>query len=159
MSKYTRIENLVLPAIEAFNCHLYGLELLQSRGRTTLRVLLERDQGVITIDDISKVSKQIGAVLEVADAIPGGYVLEVSSPGLDRPLFKNEHYLSAIGQKVSVGMTVPIAERKNFHGVLTAVSEEALTLEEGGIVYVLPRNEVQKARVVPEIMVGRGQKK
>lgn len=159
MSKYTRIENLVLPAIEAFDCHLYGLEVLQSKGRTTLRVLLERDQGMITIDDISKVSKQIGAVLEVADAIPSGYVLEVSSPGLDRPLFKSEHYLSAMGQKISVSMIVPINDRKNFHGVLTAISEDALTLEEGDVVHVLPRNEVQKARVVPEIMMGRGQKK
>lgn len=158
MSKYTKIESLVIPAVEAFGCHLYGLEQLQNRDQTTLRIMLERDQGVITIEDISKVSRQIKTVLEVAE-LSGGYVLEVSSPGLDRPLLKNEHYLSAIGSKVSVSMSASIADRKNFRGILKAVSENTLTLEEGDVEHLLPLNDVHKARVVPEVMLGRGKKK
>ena len=158
-SKYTQIETLIIPAVESFNCRLYGIELVQGGKRQVVRVLLEGEAGSITIDDISRVSKQISAVLDVADIMRGGYVLEVSSPGLDRPLLKPVHYLSAIGQKVVLSMTVPVEGRKNFHGVLVAATETEITVEENAeTTHHLQLSEVQKARVVPEIKVGRGQK-
>lgn len=158
-NKYTKIEQIIRPAVESFNCRIYGLELIQGGRRHVLRVLLEGLEHSITIGEISTISRQISRVLDVADIMSDGYVLEVSSPGLDRPLFEYTHFKAAIGEKVTVSLNPPQDQRKKFIGKLINVDEDTLELmEEDSSIYYLPIVDVVKARVIPEIKIGKGQK-
>ncbi len=119
---------MLAATIEAAGCRLWGIELL-SRGRhPTLRVYIDKDSAV-TLEDCAVVSRQIGALLDVEDPIPGGYDLEVSSPGLDRLLFKQAHFLANLGRKVSVELWPAAARRRRLKGILQAVGDDMVTID------------------------------
>jgi ribosome maturation factor RimP len=105
-----------------------GMELQrQSRRRSLLRIYIDIEKG-ITLDDCTKVSRQVSAMLDVDDPIQGEYSLEVSSPGLDRPLFELAHYLKQIGNRIKVRVSSPLKDRRNFVGVLLRVETDNIHL-------------------------------
>jgi ribosome maturation factor RimP len=99
-------------------------------GRMVLRLLLDRPEGGVTLDDLTRMSRELGDVLDAHDAVPGRYHLECSSPGLNRPLIRPEHYARAVGRRVRVETQVQIGGRRRFHGRLEGVTGEGITLED-----------------------------
>jgi ribosome maturation factor RimP len=134
--------------ITAMGCELVGCECLALGRRALLRIYIDRQDGV-TVDDCARVSRQVSAMFDVENPILGAYVLEVSSPGIDRPLFELVHYSPAIGKTVKLKLSTPHLNRRHYKGVLVGVTEEwvRLLLEEG-VEVSIPYSAIEKANVV-----------
>jgi len=131
-----------------------GLDLVdveyKKEGKTwCLRIFIDKAGGV-TVDDCHKVSRQIEDVIEIDEIIPSSFILEVSSPGLDRPLKKEQDFLRHINKKVHILTYSPIDQRKEFSGVIRACHEQTLHLENGDRVVRIPLDIVKKARLILE---------
>ena len=114
-----------------------------------LRIYIDRPEGV-TLDDCQKVSQQLSAVLDVEDPIPGAYTLEVSSPGLDRPLRKPADFRQRLGQRVRIELLLPLNGRRRFTGTLRGVETDEVLIEVDATLVRLPFAQIGKARLVPE---------
>lgn len=140
---------LLEPVVESLGCQLWGLEFHSSgRGRSTLRIYIEKSGGV-GLSDCEKVSRQVSSVMDVEDPIQGEYTLEVSSPGLARPLYTLEQFQQFVGELVKVKLRVPFEGRKSFTGLLTGLEEDEVKVLVGEDEYVLPIESIDKANVVP----------
>ncbi len=119
------------------------------RGRTsTLRIYIDSEDG-INVDDCADVSHQVSAVLDVEDPITVAYNLEVSSPGLDRPLFTAEHYARFVGEEVTLVLRMAVQNRRKWQGVIKAVDGEMITVTVEGKDEVFALSNIQKANLVP----------
>lgn len=119
-----RLGTLFSPAIEAEGLELYHLEKTGSHGRTVVRVYVDGPEGV-TIDDLAKISRSLGVLIDVEDPVKERYNLEVSSPGINRPLAGPEHFRKSIGEQIQVKTYRPVLEnRKNFVGILTGFEDD-----------------------------------
>ncbi|HVE44465.1 MAG TPA: ribosome maturation factor RimP [Gammaproteobacteria bacterium] len=129
-----------------------GCERALQGRQAVLRLYIDKEGGV-SIDDCSKVSHQVNAVLNVEDPIEGGYLLEVSSPGIDRPLFEIAQYQRFVGKCVSIRLCMPINERKQYKGLLQSVEGEDIYLLVDNVAQAvkLPFVAIEKANVVGEI--------
>lgn len=143
------IEALLAPAVEALGLELLGVEFNPGNGNALLRLYIDEAERGITLDDCEAVSREVSALLDVHDPIATQYSLEVSSPGLDRPLFKPQHYGRFIGEVVRVALDLPQDGRKRFQGAILAASDAAVTLDQDGTPVQLPYAAIQKARLVP----------
>lgn len=144
------IQALVEPVVSSLGYELVGVEYLM-QGRTgLLRVYIDNETG-ITLDDCQRVSHQLSGVLDVEDVIKGQYRLEISSPGLDRPLFTAEHFERFTGHKVKLKLAVPIEGQRKFKGTLGGVKNEQVILESDGVEVMLPLSAIDKANLIPEI--------
>lgn len=141
------ISGLIEPTVNALGLELWGIEHVSQGKFSTLRIYIESDAG-ITVDDCEKVSRQVSAILDVEDPISGEYTLEVSSPGLDRPLFSIEQFENFAGSEVSVRLRSPLDGRRKFKGIITQVSEGTVCIEVDGETFNLPHAEVEKANIV-----------
>ncbi|MCZ6871255.1 MAG: ribosome maturation factor RimP [Gammaproteobacteria bacterium] len=142
------LERLLTPAIESLECQLWGIEY-QPRGRhSRLCIYIDREEGV-TVDDCERVSREVSALLDVADPISGSYTLEVSSPGLDRMLFNREHYAESVGERVDLTVTEPLEGHRRFIGQLKRLDDDQLVIDAEGSEYRLALSSIQKARIVP----------
>ncbi len=144
-----KITQLVEPVLDEIGFELVDLEYLSERGRWVLRLYADKEGG-ITLDDCAHVSRQIGDLIDVKDIIQHEYVLEVSSPGLNRPLKKEKDFLRAVGKKVKIKMIVPVKGCRRFTGYLRKFQEGTLYLEVDNKLIALPRQEVEKANSVYE---------
>lgn len=124
----SRLVDMLEPAIAAAGYELWGLEFVRAGKHSTLRVYIDHENG-ITVDDCADCSRQMSAVLDVEDPIKSEYNLEVSSPGMERPLFKLEHYQAFIGQHVSVKTRLPQFGQRKFHGLLLTAANGMITLQ------------------------------
>ena len=115
-----RLRELILPIAEAFQKTLWGIEVLPTRNSNIVRVYIDSSSGV-NVDDCANISRQISSLLDVESFLPESYVLEVSSPGLDRKLFEISHYSAYIGEKVKISLKAPFEQRRNYLGVLIRV--------------------------------------
>ncbi|MBA2649423.1 MAG: ribosome maturation factor RimP [Legionella sp.] len=122
------LEQLFLPSITAMGYELWGCEYIPQGKHSLLRIYIDRPDG-IGIEDCQAVSKQIGALLDVEDPISGNYSLEVSSPGIPRPLFKSSQYKIFTGHEVHIKTLKPVQGKRKLTGVIVNVSENALVLE------------------------------
>ncbi len=152
------ISELLQPVITAMGYELVGVELLGGR-RALLRVYIDQPDGV-SVDDCERVSHQVSGVLDVEDAVKGAYTLEVSSPGLDRPLFNASHFERFAGEQVRLKLYGPLAGRRNWRGELRGMraGEVVLATEQGEV--TVPLAQIETARLVPDfdhIGVGKGQ--
>ena len=131
-----------------------GVEFSPSQGQSTLRVYLDvldhADGREVTVDDCEAASRELSALLDVEDPIPGHYLLEVSSPGIDRPLFTAEQFARVLGQEVKVLLKAPVEGRRRLRGKLVAVDGERLTFEADGKAFEFDHDDVESARVVPD---------
>jgi ribosome maturation factor RimP len=139
---------LIEPAIERLGCELTDLEMKVGGKDGLIRIFIDRAAGV-GLKDCEDVSRQVSAILDVEDPIPGHYVLEVSSPGLDRKLTKPAHFQRFMGADVRVKLRFPQAGRRNFRGALRSADEEKIEVEVDGESYSLPLATIESARLVP----------
>lgn len=126
-SKQELLTQLITPVVESLGCELWGLDYLTQGRYTTLRIYIDSAQGV-SLEECEKVSRQVSAVLDVEDPIDGEYTLEVSSPGLDRPLFTEAHYARYLGETVSLRLRIAQAGRRRFKGVVEKVEAGQLQI-------------------------------
>lgn len=145
----TVLQQLLAPSIMALGYELLGIERLpQGRRGVLLRLYIDSPEG-ITLADCEQVSYQVSGILEVEEPIRGAYTLEVSSPGLDRPLFTLAHFERFIGHQVTVKLTQPLDTRRTFTGKLLQIDGRYLMIEVDGTTYRLLYDQVDKARLVP----------
>lgn len=144
-----RLAGILGPVIEDLGYELWHLELVGGGSDRVLRVYIDGPNGV-ELADCETVSQELSACLDVADPIQGEYSLEVSSPGLDRPLVTDEHFRRFIGYQANVRTYAPIAGRRRFEGVILGLEGDELRLDVAGEEFELPRSAIAKARLVPE---------
>jgi ribosome maturation factor RimP len=142
-----KVTELIEPTVEALGLDLWGIELLQQGKFTVLRIFIESGEG-ITIEDCEKVSRQVSAILDVEDPISGEYTLEVSSPGIDRPLFKISQFEEYAGSEVDIKMRSPLDGRRKFKGRITKIDGNAIRIDVDGTEYDLDHSDIEKASVV-----------
>lgn len=142
-----QIEQLVEAPIESLGYELVGVEYIQNGVNTVLRLYIDSEQG-IGIEDCERVSHQVSGILEVEDPISSAYALEISSPGFDRPLFKERDFVRFTGSDVKIAMKLPIQGRRNFRGILQGFSDGDILIEVDGEVYELPLTKLSKAKLV-----------
>ena len=146
-SSVALVTELIDTTIQALGLELWGVELLQQGKYSLLRIYIEREEGV-TIEDCEKVSRQVSALLDVEDPIAGEYTLEVSSPGMDRPLFTVEQYSQYVGSEVDLKLRRPLDGRRKFKGQILKVSGDVVGLSVEGSEYDLEFSDIEKASIV-----------
>jgi ribosome maturation factor RimP len=160
-----RVWELSEPLARAAGLELVDVQYRPEGGRLILRLLLDRsaDHPVevpgagVTLDELARVSRELGDVLDAHDAVPGRYHLECSSPGLDRPLVRPEHFRRAVGRRVRVRMQEPIDGRRQFRGVLEGATEQTITVRDPDVgVVSLALDGVERATTEFEFPSPRG---
>jgi ribosome maturation factor RimP len=144
-----KVEELVAPILEEMGFELVDTAYVSKSGRWVLQLFIDKEGGV-TVDDCAAVSGEIGDLIDVRDIIDHEYVLEVSSPGLDRPLKKTKDFLRVVGQKVKIRTAQPREGRSNFTGRLERVNGDRLTLLVDGREQSFAVDELEKANLVYE---------
>jgi ribosome maturation factor RimP len=144
-----RVAGLLEPLVADLGYELVQLEM-QPQGRGSLiRLYIDKPDGV-DLGDCERVSREVSAALDVADPIASSYRLEVSSPGLDRPLAKPEHYRRFAGSRAKVQLIAPVDGRRRFAGLLKGLDGEDVLLEVDGELFRLPLGQVERAKLVPD---------
>ena len=125
-----RVWGLAEPVVTTAGLELVDVQYRPEGGRAVLRLLIDRPTGGVTIDELARVSRELGDVLDAHDAVSGRYHLECSSPGVNRPLVRPEHFRRAVGERVHVRIHEPIAGRRQFHGILEAATDDTVTVHD-----------------------------
>lgn len=146
-----RIWEIAEPAIQSEGMELVCVECLQMKSRWLVRLYIDRDGGV-TIDDCALISDHIGDLLDVNDVPPEAYTLEISSPGLDRPLVKDKDFIRFIGSRVIIQTEYKIDGIKNFKGILKDYQigedgKKTIVLDLSGKTFTVPRDAMVKANL------------
>jgi len=145
-----RAQELLEPIVAGEGLELLEVEFVREREGWVLRLFIDKPGGRVGLDECTQVSRAVDTVLDVEDLIPHEYNLEVSSPGVNRPLKKPTHYQRVMGQKVKVKTFGPIGEppRKNFTGTLTEVAADAIAVDvEGAGSFRIPFKDIAKANL------------
>jgi ribosome maturation factor RimP len=146
-----RLHGLIEPIVEGMGYELVGVEYHSGGpGTGILRVYIDHGTGV-TIDDCERVSYQLSGMLDVEDPIMARYRLEVSSPGLDRPLFQRNDYERFSNRRVKVRLSTPLDGRRNFCGLLRGMRHDSVVVEDGDTEYLLPLEQIERANLVPQL--------
>lgn len=149
MKKNEKLAELLAPSIEALGYELVGVEYHPNSVNALLRVYIDKDGG-IELDDCVAVNEQVNGILDVEDPIAGKYTLEISSPGLDRPLFNLADFEKFIGSQAKIRVSRPIERQRNFKGTIVSVADHVITVEEAdGKQTDLDFNFVEVARLIP----------
>ena len=147
----TELTEMARGVVEPMGYELVGVEYLSGyQGTNLLRVYIDSEQG-IQLDDCSRVSHQLSGVLDVEDPIRGEYNLEVSSPGMDRPLFEKRHFERFTGHKVNIRLAYGPGNRRKYKGLLKGIDGETILIEVDGELFHLAFDQVHSARLVPEL--------
>jgi len=156
-----KIEVLAGEVAKDLSLSLFDLEVAREGPRTLLRVYVDREGGGVALSDIETYSRRLGALLDVEDPVEGAYVLEVSSPGVNRKLRKPEHFSASVGKRVKITLAEPREGRRNVSGVLAGCDAAGVTIavEEGD--FRATYAEIRKAslEVTQEELFGKGKKK
>ena len=148
--KRSELLGVLEPTVSRMGFELADLEVQVGRGRGLVRLFIDRPEGV-TLDDCEAVSREVSAVLDVEDPVPGGYNLEVSSPGLDRRLSKPEHFDRFAGCELQVKLRVPLDGRRRFKGELIAREGDSVAVRCEGVVFRFALPDIELARLVPDV--------
>ena len=150
MDKLAAIEAMIAPALDAMGYAVVRLRMGGGGGRPTLQVMAERrDQAAMTVEDCAEISRTVSALLDVEDPLPGSYLLEVSSPGIDRPLVRPADYERFAGCDAVIEVKHPIDGRRRLRGRLCGLGEDGVRLAVEAGELLLPLDEIQRARLVP----------
>ncbi|NQZ20568.1 MAG: ribosome maturation factor RimP [Colwellia sp.] len=148
MAKFEhKLTEMLRPAVEEVGKELLGIEYISAGNNSVLRIFIDHENG-IDVDDCAEVSRQVGAILDVEDPISSEFNLEVSSPGLDRPLFDKSHYEAVIGETIEVKLSIPFNGRRKFKGNLVAIENDTLIVTVDGEDYQLVLGNIVKAHLV-----------
>lgn len=153
--KSIQISELLAPTVQALGLELLGIEYLPAPGSATVRLYIdvqdaERDTRSINIEDCEAVSREVSAQLDVEDPITGNYTLEVSSPGVDRPLFTLAHYVRHQGETVKAVLKLPQDGRRRLQGVIALVEGQNVVFDVDGNDMSVAFDNIDKARLVPD---------
>ncbi|HRE32620.1 MAG TPA: ribosome maturation factor RimP [Candidatus Berkiella sp.] len=153
MHQQTKWHDLIGPVIQGTPFELVGVECVGGGKHTVVRIYMDK-QGGITIDDIVELTRQISVIFDVEEPIKGQYTLEVSSPGLQRPLFLPTHFHNQVGQKITVRTSHALGNRQNFKGTLVKADDDGIEMvvDEQNISFQY--NDIDKAKVLPDIGIG-----
>ncbi len=149
MAKETQLTDLLRPVVESMGFVFWGIEFIAQGRQSMLRVFIDHANG-INVNDCAAVSRQLSAVLDVEDPITQEYTLEVSSPGMDRPLFTIEQYQQYANHIIELRLRMPFEGRRKFKGQLIGVEQEDIVLVVDEHEYLLPVELIEKAHVVPQ---------
>lgn len=149
-SRIDDFKALFEPVIEAMGYRLWGIEYIGQGRHSLLRVFIDKDGG-IDVEDCALVSHQVSGILDVEDPISGEYTLEVSSPGLDRPLFTLEQFAAYVGEDVKVRLRQGLDNRRNFQGRLQAIGDGTVSVLIDAQEFVLPFDLIEKASLVAKL--------
>lgn len=141
------LQEILQGSIEDLGCELWGIECQRSGRFMTVRIFIDKEGGV-TIDDCADVSRQVSAILDVEDPIADKYNLEVSSPGLDRPLFTLAQYNRYVGEEILIHLRIPMMERRKWQGKLERIENDMLTLKVDNQEQTFVFGNIQKANVI-----------
>ncbi|MBS05137.1 MAG: ribosome maturation factor RimP [Gammaproteobacteria bacterium] len=144
----TSLDASIERVVQLMDCELWGVEYVRAGRGARLVVYIEKSTGV-DVDDCARVSRQLSYMLDVEDPVDGNYTLEVSSPGMDRKLFRLAQYETCAGVQVSITLTHPFEGRRRFKGLLCGVEGEDVVLRNGDEEWLLPFTEIERAQVVP----------
>ena len=147
-SKLEQLQALLAPVVEALGYQCWGVEFISQGRHSLLRVYIDHPDGIL-VDDCEKVSRQMSGVLDVEDPISSDYTLEVSSPGMDRPLFTLEQYAAHVGDQVKIRLRSPFEGRRNFQGLLRGVEEQDVVVLVDDHEYLLPIDMIDKTNIIP----------
>ena len=147
----SRTEKLMLPIVEERNFERVDVEYVKEGGNYFLRAYIDKEGG-ITINDCETVSRRLSDLLDEADFIPDSYILEVSSPGLGRPLKKDKDFARSIGKEVEIRLFQAVNRKKEFTGVLSAYDKDSVTItQEDSEVIIIPRSGIALIRLALDI--------
>jgi len=150
-----RLTALIEPLVARLGYELVDLEYTSGRSHATVRIFIDRPEGV-GLDDCASVSREVSALLDVEDPIPVAFTLEVSSPGFDRVLRTPAHFLRFMGSRVVIELRLPRDGRRRYTGTLKAASDTGIALEVDRQPVEIAFAEIGKARLQPEPSVGGG---
>ena len=155
-----KIEVLAREVARDLSLSLFDLEVAREGPRIILRVFVDREGGVV-LSEIETYSRRLGALLDVEDPVAGAYVMEVSSPGVNRRLRRPEHFAASIGRRVKVTLAEPREGRRHIVGVLSGSDGEGIAIAVGDAEIRVPFGEIRKAslEVTQEELFGKGKKK
>ncbi|WP_278351150.1 MULTISPECIES: ribosome maturation factor RimP [Marinobacter] len=148
-AKLKQLEDILRPVVEGLGYEFWGIEFRSHGHHSKLRVFIDDAENGIAIDDCEKVSRQVSGVMDVEDPIQTEYTLEVSSPGMDRPLFRLEQYEAFIGHKVQIKLRMAFEGRRKFLGLIKGVEGDDVVVVVDGHEYLLPFDSIEKANIVP----------
>lgn len=158
--KAADIAKLLAPTVESLGLELLGAEYLPAPGSATLRLYIDVPAGetgadgeprAVTIEDCEAVSREVSAQLDVEDPISGQYTLEVSSPGVDRPLFAPDQFARFAGEKAKVGLKLPQDGRRKLQGAILRVEGDSIVFAVDGVgEFAVAFDNIDKARLVPD---------
>ncbi|MGO1691887.1 MAG: ribosome maturation factor RimP [Marinobacter sp.] len=147
--KLKQLEDILQPVVEGLGYEFWGIEY-RSRGyQSLLRVFIDDVENGVGVDDCEKVSRQISGVMDVEDPIKTEYTLEVSSPGMDRPLFRPEQYQAFVGHQVQIRLRMAFDGRRKFQGLIKAVEGEDVVVIVDDHEYLLPFDSIERANIIP----------
>jgi len=156
-----KLKPLLQPLIEDLGYEFVGLEFSSNPKNPVLVIYIDRSDG-IAIEDCETVSREVAALLDVEDPIPGHYSLEVSSPGVDRPLFTEAQFEQFAGEMAAVKVFAPVDGRRKFNGKILSAGDGVVKIEQDGEEVVLEMSNIAKSRLVPDydaiLAAGRGEK-
>ena len=145
-----KVEVLVKPIVEELSYELYYLEYVKENGEYYLRIYIDKEEDSISLNDCEKVSRRVSEILDVEDPIEDSYYLEVSSPGLNRGLYKEEHFKKFIGREVLVNFNGSLEGIKKIQGILKNVDSEFITVD-GEKELKIPTEKIKSANLEGEI--------
>lgn len=144
-----KLKTLLQPLVEDLGYEFVGLEIRNDPRNRALVLYIDKASGV-AIEDCERTSREVAALLDVEDPISGQYVLEVSSPGLDRPLFSPQQFAKFTDEVVQISLYAPCDGRRKFRGRILGVTEDKVNIEQDGKRFTLEHGNIAKARLVPD---------
>lgn len=144
----SRVWQIAEPVAQSEGLEIVDIEYRRERAGMVLRLFVDRaDSSGVTLDELTMVSRQLSDLLDVHDVVPGAYVLEVSSPGINRRLRRPDHFRRYVGQQIRVRTAVPVGERKVFTGRLAGVSAEGIEVEDAHGAHYIPFPQIAQANL------------
>ncbi len=144
-----QLTELIQPVVEGLGCELWGIERQSSGRSSTLKVYIDAEVGV-DIEDCARISRQLSSLLDVEEPLKGEYTLEVSSPGMDRRLFRQDQFEAFAGAKVRIQLKRSYEGQRKYSGLLKGMDGDEVILGFDDEEILFPLEAIEKANVIPE---------
>lgn len=148
-AKLNTLEEILRPVVEGLGYEYWGVEFRSQGRHSLLRLYIDDQENGISVEDCEKVSRQVSGVMDVEEPIQNEYTLEVSSPGMDRPLFTLEQFTAWAGYQVSIRLRMAFEGRRKFQGILKGTEDGDVVVVVDDHEYLLPFESIDKANIVP----------
>ena len=151
MAASDKLKALIGPLVEDLGYEFVGVEYQPNPKNRLVRIYIDRDEVGVGVEDCERVSREVSALMDVEEPIGGQYTLEVSSPGIERPLFEVEHFQRFAGETARVLMHVPVEGRRKFKGAILRADETLVALLVDGVEWELPLADIRRAELAPDL--------